>query len=354
MTRFEGGIQTLHYGLGPIGCEIARVVLAKEGLRPVSAIDTDPEKVGKDLGEVSGFGAAVGVDVERPNRATLRPGMVDVALHATGSSLAQVMPQIEELVTAGISVVSTCEELAYPIGERVELANRIDELAHQHGATVLATGINPGFAMDTMAIAFSGVCQRIEAIRVTRVLDAAKRRLPFQRKVGVGLDPASFQELVEAGKVRHVGLLESLHMIAAAVGWQLGDTRESTEAIIANEELRTEYFHVRLGQIAGVRQVATGIQNGRPVIELDVSMYVGAQDSDGVQIEGTPNVDVVVRGGMHGDRCTAGIVVNAIPRVLSEGAGLVTMRDLPYVAATMGDVRRLVNGATDGTHPIVP
>jgi hypothetical protein len=149
--------------------------------------------------------------------------------------------------------------------------------------------------MDAMAIAFTGVCQEIRSIRVTRVLDAAKRRLPFQRKVGVGLDADAFQRLVSAGKVRHVGLLESLHMIAAAVGWHVDDAEELTEPIIATEQLETEHFTVLSGQVAGVRQVAIGTCGGSPAIRLDVSMYVGAPDSDAVLIEGIPNVDVLVR-----------------------------------------------------------
>lgn len=331
-------IGVVHYGLGPIGCEIARVVTTKAGLRSVGAVDIDPAKLGKDLGEVSGLEQPLGVAVSRDLAGALAGQSARVAVHSTGSSLAQVMPQLEGLIQAGLNVVSTCEELAFPIEERVALGQRLDALARQHGVGVLATGINPGFSMDMSAVTFSGVCQDVTAIRVTRVLDAAKRRLPFQQKVGVGLEKEKFQELVDAGKVRHVGLLESVHMIAAALGWKLTRTAESTEGIMAERDMRTEWVQVKPGQVAGVHQVGRGFVGDREVIRLDVSMYVGARDSDAVRIEGIPPIDMVVRNGLHGDRCTAGIVVNSIPRLLQRGPGLVTMKDMPYVAATLGDL----------------
>ncbi len=340
--KFAEPIGTLHYGLGPIGCEVVRVVASKQGMRPVAAVDIDPAKAGKDLGEVAGLGRELGVQVSGDLASALSSVRSDIAVHSTGSSLVQVMPQLESILAARLPIVSTCEELAFPIAERVEPAGRLDQLARDQGVAVLSTGINPGFSMDIMAIAFSGVCQDIRSIRVTRVLDAGGRRLPFQQKVGVGLEREAFQKLVDAGKVRHVGLLESVNMIAAAVGWELDETRESTEAVVATRDLETEYFQVKPGQIAGVHQVGLGLAGGRELIRLDVSMYVGAENSDSVRIEGVPPIDMVVRSGLHGDRCTAAIVANSIPRVLSHAPGLATMKDIPHVAATLGDVRRQV------------
>src|SRR5262249_2260155 len=199
--------------------------------------------------------------------------------------------------------------------------------------TVLGTGINPGWVMDTLPIFLSGVCQEVRRVRVQRIVDASKRREPLQRKVGAGLSRAEFQQLVEAGKVRHVGLKESVTMLAEAIGWRLDEVTESTEGEIASRTIKTDYLEVQSGRVAGVRQVGRGLRGGEELIRLELRMYVGAEGSqDAVQIEGTPNADAVLQGATHGDLATASVAVNAIPRVLNAPPGVITMKDLPPVA----------------------
>src|SRR5205823_800137 len=193
----------------------------------------------------------------------------DVVLHTTGSYLAQVRPQLEEIVDAGLNVVSTCEELAYPRAQHPDIAEELDRRCRQRGVTVLGTGVNPGFVMDTLALVLSGVCQDVTAVRCQRVVDASSRRQPLQKKIGSGLTREEFQRLVDARQVRHVGLYESVAMIADALGWRLD------------------------------------------------------------RVEGTPNVDLVLRGGTHGDRATTALVVNAARRVVEAPPGIITMKDLP-------------------------
>ena len=80
------------------------------------------------------------------------------------------------------------EELAYPWYNHREVAERLDSAAKKQGVSLLATGVNPGFVLDALAITLSGVCAKVSEVRATRILDATKRRIPFQKKVGIGLD----------------------------------------------------------------------------------------------------------------------------------------------------------------------
>ena len=75
-----------------------------------------------------------------------------VAIHATGSNLEKVWPQIKNLLNHGFSVVSTCEELSYPWYRYAELSKEIDDYAKNKGLFVIGTGVNPGFIMDTMTL----------------------------------------------------------------------------------------------------------------------------------------------------------------------------------------------------------
>lgn len=326
-------LRTIHYGIGPIGAEIARVAAGREGLTIVGAVDIDPAKAGRDLGETIGLGRELGVPVVPDAAALFTRTEADVLLHTTGSSLERVRPQLEEAIDAGLNVVSTCEELAYPAAQYPAIAADLDRRCRARGVTVLGTGVNPGFVMDALPLIMSGVCQEVRAVRCRRVVDASGRREPLQRKIGSGLTREEFQALVDARQVRHVGLYESVAMIADGLGWALDEVTEETAPMIAEEPVATEFFTVAPGRVTGVNQTGRGLIGGREVITLSLQMYLGAREPhDAIRIDGTPGIDLVLRGGTHGDRATTAIVVNAARRVVEAPPGLITMKDLPPVS----------------------
>jgi hypothetical protein len=319
------------YGLGPIGLGIARMALARPGIEVVGAVDIDPHKAGRDLGEILGS-AAAGVVISGDDAATLEATRPDVVLHATQSSLVQVVPQLTRIAEAGAHLVSTCEELAYPWTAQPQLAAELDALARRAGVTILGTGINPGYAMDALPLMLTAPCAAVRAVRVLRVVDAARRRGPLQHKVGAGLTVEEFAARVREGTVRHVGLPESLHMLATALGWRLDPTEDLIEPILAEHPIVTEHVQVAPGQVAGVRQVARGFVGGQEVLRLELRMYIGAPDpQDTVEIDGDPPVRTTVAGGLHGDVATAAIVINAIQSVVRAAPGVASMADVPLV-----------------------
>lgn len=325
-------VRVVLFGLGPIGAGIARLVAGRSDLEIVGAIDVDPQKVGKDLGDVIGLDREVGVSVSDNAKEVLKSAHPDVVIQATGSHLEQVAPQIRQVLESGSSLVSTCEELSFPFATNLALASELDHLAKQHGVALLGTGVNPGFAMDTLPLSLTAVSQRVDSVRVTRIQDAAKRRLPLQRKVGAGLSPEQFDERVKAGTVRHVGLPESVYAIAAAIGWKVDSLDDHIEPVIATTETRSSDIVVAPGQVLGVKQVTKGMVGGQPLIELELRMYLGAPNPhDHVVVEGLPRVEVTVQEGTTGDLATAAIIVNAIGSVLRAESGLRVMADIPLV-----------------------
>ncbi|MGC8787352.1 MAG: dihydrodipicolinate reductase, partial [Anaerolineae bacterium] len=184
--------RVLHYGLGPIGVRIAQVVASRPDLESVGAVDIDPAKTGKDLGEVAEIGRMLGIPVQQNLEAALKKSKPDIVLHATGSHLPSVLPQFLGLAEAGLSVISTCEELSYPWFHHPDEAKKIDEAARRNRVAILSTGINPGFIMDTLVVILSGVCPSVTRVRVRRVVDLSIRRRQLQQKVGVNLTPEEF------------------------------------------------------------------------------------------------------------------------------------------------------------------
>ena len=330
-------VKVVHYGIGPIGAGLVKYVLQKEGVKIVGAVDIDKSKVGKDLGEVA-VGKKIGVKITDDAKGLLRRTKPDVVLHSTGSYLHNVKSQLFQIMDSGADVISTCEELSYPFLKHPDIAKALDRRARKKGVSVLGTGVNPGFVMDTLAITATGVCQDVKKISAFRIQDASVRRLPFQKKIGAGLTVEEFKAKVAEGTIRHVGFAESIAMIAAAMGWKLDRIEESVEPKVAERPVASEHIKVEAGQAAGVDQNAWGIKDNEKVITLNLQAYLGCPDpKELIVIEGNPPIELTIKGGVHGDIATSAVVVNCIPRVINARPGLSTMKDLPVPSAWFGN-----------------
>jgi 4-hydroxy-tetrahydrodipicolinate reductase len=319
-------------GLGPIGQGVARLLLATEGLQVVGATDVSPSLAGQDLGVILGLPKKLRIKVERDPARLLRKTKADLAVLCTASSIRDIKPQVAAFLKRGMNVVSTCEELAFPVPRNASAFRELDKLARRKKVRVLGTGVNPGYAMDALALMLTAPCARVNRVSVTRVVDAGARRLPLQRKIGAGLNLNQFRRALTEGTVRHVGLVESVHMIAAGLGWKLQRVDENVEPAIAPRDLDTEYLRVPAGAAAGIHQSARGYRDGELAISLDLQMYVGAESPrDHVLVDGDPPIDATIAGGVAGDVATAAMVVNVIPKVLASPPGVLTMKDLPLV-----------------------
>ena len=330
MASETGPIKVVHVGLGPIGAGVVRQVANRKGFRIVGAADIDPAKAGRDLGEVVGLGRSLRVKISDDVRSTIKKTKPDVVVLCTSSSLKKVLPQMEEILKLKAPIVSTTEELAYPTKSNMKYARIIHQLAKKAKVAVLGTGVNPGFVMDALPIMLTGVCERVESVRVDRVQDARIRRLPFQQKIGAGLTREQFQKKVDDGSVRHVGLAESVSMIADAIGWKLDRISDQIQPKMATETVSSEFLAVDAGYVCGIVQDGIGYRNGQPIITLHMEAYLGAPESfDAVEIVGSPPLKMKLAGGVHGDIATASIVVNSLPKILEVAPGLHTMRDMP-------------------------
>ena len=338
-------IRVVLYGVGTMGSRTAKFLLEKEGVEIVGAIDIAKDKVGKDLGEVLQLGKRLGVVVTNNCKKIFSKACCDLVVHSTSSYLKDVYPQIAPIAEYGINVISTCEELAYPFATEPELAKKLDVLGMKNGVTFLGAGINPGFLMDTLAIMLTGLCQKVDKITVERVMNAGTRRVPFQEKIGAGLSVKEFKEKIEEKAITgHVGLEQSIGMIAAALCWELDKiVVEPVNPIIASKNVASDAIKVKKGGVAGLRQQARGIKKYKDVITLDFQAYIGAQEEyDSIRIDGAPPINQKITPCVHGDLATVAIIVNAIPRLINAAPGLVTMKDLPVLSAAVEDMRKYV------------
>ena len=319
------------FGLGPIGRAIGAAVVGKTSLRLVGAVDVAPALRGRPLSEVVP-GASSDARVAGSIDELMADARPDVVLHATGSYLDRVYPQFEELLSAGCNVITTCEEAGYATDmEKAEQLGKIDALCRCHGVRLLATGINPGFAMDVWPLVASAHLTRLDSIDVHRVVDAASRREPLQRKVGSGMTVEEFRREVHAGRLGHVGLEASARMLAKALGREVMELSGAIEPVTAEREVTSRYFRVPAGKVVGLRQDLTARLEGQVSLRLYLEMYLGAPNPrDELVLAGDHTTQVVVDGGFPGDSATAAILVNSVAPALSCSPGYLTMLDLPF------------------------
>jgi 4-hydroxy-tetrahydrodipicolinate reductase len=322
-------IDIIHVGLGPLGQKMIRSTVDRGSFRIVGAVDTDPAKIGKDLGEFCGMGS-LGIPISGSFDDAMRGKSAQVAVVTTVSSLAAFEPQLAPLARAKLHVVSTCEELSFPWRRQPQLAQRIDRLCRDSGIACVGTGVNPGFLMDYLPTVLTGLCQKVTGVRVWRIQDASVRRIPFQQKIGAGLTMKEFEAKRKDGTLRHVGLPESVDFIAARLGWRLDGITESIKPVMAERDVTTGYKPIAKGMARGVYQVGRGFMGDAEVITLTFRAAVGEPESyEEIRIEGDPAFSSRIAGGINGDLATCAVTLNAVRSILEVSPGLKTMADLP-------------------------
>ncbi|MGM0410572.1 MAG: 2,4-diaminopentanoate dehydrogenase [Bacillota bacterium] len=328
-------IKVVSWGLGAMGAGIAKLVNSKKDMKMVGAIDKDPAKIGKDLGEIIDSN---NLGVEVVDEFNYSKENADLAVIATSSFTEVVFPMIKEAVEAGLNVVTIAEEMAYPQAQNPELAKKIDDLAKENGVSVLGTGINPGFVLDTLILAMTGVCLDVEKIEASRINDLSPFGPTVMETQGVGTTPEEFEKGLEDGSiVGHIGFQESVKMIADSLELELDEIKETREAIISNTHRETPHVTVEPGMVAGCKHIAYGMKDGEEVIVLEHPQQIHPEKEDVdtgdyINIIGDPDVNLSIKPEIPGGKGTQAVAVNMIPPVVEAKKGLVTMKDLrvPY------------------------
>jgi hypothetical protein len=320
-------IHVLQIGFGPLGIQIAKYIAQKSTVKTFAGVDVNANLREKPLSELDhnlSNDVLIFASVkEAVNYLEVKP---DIAIITTVSSLEKLIPQVEEVAAFGIPVISTCEELSYPWILQPELSKKLDTICKKYNITCLGTGVNPGFLMDYLPSVFTSISKEIEYIYVERVQDATPRRVPFQQKIGAGLTLNEFKKKEATGTLRHVGLQESVYLLANSMGLELDEVTESLHPVIAETAVASQAIKVNKGDARGVEQIAHGYKNGVCKIKMHFKAAIGEPRSfDKVTIKGVPNFTSEIDGGINGDIATCAITINCINSVLKAPAGLQTM-----------------------------
>ncbi|MCK4479950.1 MAG: Gfo/Idh/MocA family oxidoreductase, partial [Candidatus Lokiarchaeota archaeon] len=166
----------IQIGLGPMGKLITKLLLKRKNIILKGVIDINPQLVGEKLSKFYDLEDHPDLIIKKNLKEILSEEKIDVVIVATSSSLEKVSPIIKQAINSGISIISICEELSYPFQQHPKLSEELDALAKSNKVTIVGTGINPGYLMDLLPIIITAPCQDVRSIKVTRMMDSAKRR----------------------------------------------------------------------------------------------------------------------------------------------------------------------------------
>jgi len=348
----SANVRVVIWGFGAMGGGMAEVLLRKKGVDVVGVCDVHPDRVGRSMFDVLGVprGDRTDVIIEREIGSVIGPRSADVVLLCTDSFTGKTFDKIRLIVSLGINVVSTAEEMSYPRAKEPDLAAEMDRLARASGVSILGTGINPGLMMDLLAILMTGACTDVEYIRAMRVNSLSPFGPAVMEEQGVGITLDEFNTRAAAGRLAgHVGFNESVHMICDAIGWKLdGPVQQTMEPIVSGVHRTTRYAEVLPGHVAGCTMKGYGHVGGRLAVEMIHPQQVepgieGTDTGDYLVIKGTPNVNLSNKPEIPGGVGTIAMCINMIPHVINARPGLHTMIDLPVPRAIMGDMRELIH-----------
>ena len=260
----QAQLKVVHCGLGPIGQGIARLVLETEGLQVVGATDLSPDQAGKDLGAVLGLPAKLRVKVDGDPERFVRKTRADVAVLSTSSSLKAIKPQVAGPGPARHERRHHLRGAGLPHARpRQRLFRELDKAARgEEGLASWPPGVNPGYAMDALALMLTAPCAEVSRVLGHAGVDAGTRRLPLQRKVGAGPQPQPVPPRHDRRHRAPRGPAESVHMIAAAPGLEArpggGDARAGHRAARPRHRVPA---HPRRRR-RGIKQYARGYRDG--------------------------------------------------------------------------------------------
>ena len=336
-------IRVVQWGLGAMGSGMVRLMLEKEGLQVVGAIDSRKEYIGKDLGDVVEAGKKLNIKVVDNPKAVLKKSDVDMVIMATNSFTKEIFDDLHLVVEHGIDCLTIAEEMAFPEAGEYDLSQSLDVLAKQKKCRVLGTGINPGFVLDSLIIMLSGVCHKVTRVEASRINDLSPFGPTVMRTQGVGSTPEEFKQGLGQGTiVGHIGFRESIQMISEALGLNVDRYEEVREPIISTVDRETKFIKIKAGMVAGCKHTGIGYAGNTKVIELVHPQQIRPEleqvdTGDYINIIGTPELHLSIKPEIPGGVGTIGVAVNMIPHLHKSTPGVKRMIDLPIPACLMGE-----------------
>ncbi|MFT4199709.1 dihydrodipicolinate reductase [Gordonia sp. (in: high G+C Gram-positive bacteria)] len=344
------------WGTGFVGRMVIAEILDHPDFELVGVGVSNPDKVGRDVGEICGLPQQVGItatdDVE--SLIALKP---DALVHygPTAAHADANIDLIGRFLRAGIDVCSTAmTPWVWPQMKQnpPNWIEPIERACAEGKASCFTTGIDPGFANDLFPMTLMGLCSKVRTVRASELLDYTNYEGDYESEMGIGRE-ADFKPLLEYPEMLIMAWGATVPMIAHAAGIELDDITTTWDKWVTPTDRETAKGVIKAGNVAAVRFTINGVYRGETRIQLEHVNRIGrdaapdwpsgtTDDVYRVDIEGTPSIsqETAFRftDGSGRDAATAGCLstglraLNAVPAVNDLPPGWVTPLDLPLIA----------------------
>ena len=341
------------WSTGWIGSIAIRTIQARPDLELVGAWVHSPEKVGVDVGVLAGIdeiGLAATGDADA--LLALDPDCVVYAASGPGRD-AGAVPDYLRMLEAGVDVVTVSSAgLVFPAGFDPAVAGPLAEAAERGGATLYASGIEPGFAGDQLVLTLATQSNTIRSIRTQELFLYDEYPVTFMMFEVFGFGkPLDHTPLMATDGAQLGTWGPPVRMVAHALGVELDTIRETYEREVTPRRLEVAAGVIEAGTVGAIRMETIGVIDGRDAIVIehvnrmapDVAPDWPTGNRDGtyrIVIDGDPRISCDMTVGTEqtasadGMVATAMRVVNAIPHVVAAAPGLVSSLDLPLTLPT--------------------
>jgi 4-hydroxy-tetrahydrodipicolinate reductase len=339
------------WATGNVGSRAMRRVIEHPNMELVGCWVSNPDKVGKDAGELAGLAATTGVKATNSidDIIAAKPDCVLYMPHVNR------VEEVRRLLEAGINISSTRMEYQNPAGLSAEDRAAIEAACQKGGTSIHASGSSPGFITEALPIVLTSISRRLDCLTITEFADTSSRNSPEMLfdMMGFGAQPGAANEAT-LEHFRH-SFSPSLNLVAERLGLPFDEVQVSGAQGITRKEFQIPAGTVPAGTVAATKTTVLGLHKGKPVVKFQAIWYVGTdlETSDGeewnlrdsgwrVLVEGdTPllvDIHFPVPEADYAEftpNLTAHRPVNAIPYVVAARPGFATAVDLPQVIAKL-------------------
>jgi 4-hydroxy-tetrahydrodipicolinate reductase len=345
------GYRVIQWSTGNVGRYALRGIIGHPELELVGVWVSSAAKAGRDAGELCGVGST---GVVATNEADTLIAMDADCVCYTATADLRPQEAVEDLVrilSSGKNVVSSSlVPMIYPPGGPEVMTAPLAEACMNGGVSCFTSGIDPGFANDILPALLTGVCERIDSVRVQEVLNYATYDQPTVLFETMGFaKPLDHTPILLLPGVLTLAWGGVIQAIAAALDVKVDEIREVYEKREAPEDFTVPSGPVPKGTMAGLRFEVQGFVGGvaRIIVEhvtrlrSDIAPEWASPPGVGgyrVLIEGSPNLRCeFTLAGDGGDENSGGLIVtamrlvNAIPAVCEAPPGLLSPLGLPLI-----------------------
>lgn len=341
--------KVIQWSTGNVGRYALRAIIGHPELELVGLFVSSEAKEGRDAGELCGI-EPVGIVATRDVEALLALDADCVCYTAdAGMRPGEAVQDMARILASGKNVVScSMVGLVHPTTLNELFTKQLSDACEAGGTSFLTSGIDPGFANDTLPLVLSGLSEHWSQIRVQEIINYATYNQPetIVEIMGFGKPLDHTPVLLMPGMLTFAWG-GTLRLLAEGVGLELSEIREEHERRPATKPIRLGPYLIEEGTTGALRFEVQGIVNGRPalvvehVTRLDDDLAPEWPQSHGsyrVLIEGVPSMKVEYEfEDENGDHAVGGVIltatriVNAIPSVCAARPGLLSALDLPMI-----------------------